>query len=117
MTVTVEVIEKKSLNLLDAMENMGLIHVLPSVPQESDKPAREGKSFVERMRGIHAGHNKGTEDTPPYNWLRGIHAGHNKGTVDDFLKECHEEKERENAIDRRQDEERERMRANAKLPS
>ena len=97
MTVTVEVIEKKSLNLLDAMENMGLIHVLPSVPQETDKPAREGKSFVERMRGIHAG-------------IPGA-------SVEDFLADCREDKEHELAIEKRQEEECERRRAEAELSS
>ena len=97
MTVTVEVINMKTLSLLNDLETMGLIHVLPSVQQKDEKPIREGKSYGERMQGIHAG----------------LH----KGTVDDFLKECHEEKERENAIDKRREEERERMRANAKLAS
>ena len=97
MTVIVEVINEKTIDLLNAMESMGLIHIQPSVQQNAEKPAREGKRSLLEMRGIHAG----------------LH----KGTVDDFLKECHEEKERENAIDKRREEERERMRANAKLPS
>ena len=95
MTVTVEVIEEKSISLLNAMEGMGLIHVQPSVQKDAEKPAREGRRTLEQ--------------------LYGVHAGHHGRTLDDFLRECHEEKERENEIDRRMDEERERMR-NAKLP-
>ena len=72
-------------------------HAFHSVQQKDEKPVREGRRTLEQ--------------------LYGIHAGHNKGTVDDFLAECHEEKERELAIEKRQEEERERMRANATLPS
>ena len=69
----------------------------PTVQQKTEKPVREGGRSLLQMRGIHAGHNK--------------------GTIDEFLAECHEEKLRELAIEKRQEEERERMRANAKLPS
>jgi len=96
MTVTVEVINEKTIDMLNVMESMGLIHMQSSVQQNAEKPMREGRRTLEQMRGIHAGH-------------------HGR-TLDDFLRECHEEKERENEIDRRMDEERERMR-NAKLPS
>jgi hypothetical protein len=97
MTVTVEVINEKTIDMLNVMESMGLIHVQPPIQQETEKLAREGRRTLLEMYGIHAGR-------------------HGR-TVDDFLRECHEEKERENAIDKRREEERERMRANAKLPS
>jgi len=98
MTLTVEVMNKKTLNLLDAMETMGLIHVQPPVPQNPKKTTEDDKNS--------------------FRWMRGIHAGISKGTVEDFLADCRKDKEREFAIEKRQDEERARARlANAELSS
>ena len=96
MTVTVEVINQKTLNLLNDLENLGLIHVKPSVSQNA----------VETVE----------ETPPPYQWLRGIHAGIPEASVDNFLARCREDKEHELAIEKRQEEERAR-RANEKLSS
>jgi len=49
--------------------------------------------------------------------FRGIHAGIPGASVEDFLARCREDKEHEFAIERRQEEERARRRANAKLSS
>ncbi len=97
MTVTVEVRNKKTLNVLDALENLGLIHVQTPASLNAKKTAEEDKrSFSERFRGIHAG----------------LH----KGTVEDFLADCRKDKEHEFEIERRQEEERARL-AKAKLSS
>jgi len=66
------------------------------------------------------------ENPPPYQaedkrsfaeQFCGIHAGLHKGTVEDFLADCHADKERELAADRRREEERIRRRAKVKLSS
>jgi len=57
------------------------------------------------------------EDKNSFRWMRGIHAGLHKGTVEDFLADCRADKERELAIEKRQEEERARLRANATLSS
>jgi len=86
MTVTVEVINKKTLNLLNDLESMGLIHVQPSVPQNTVETVEEAP--------------------PPYQWLRGIHAGIPGASVEDFFARCREDKEHELAIEKRREEER-----------
>ena len=96
MILTVEVIENSAINLLNELENMGLIHVRPDVSQDNGKP--DG------------------EDPPPYQWLRGCCENRPGSSVEDFLARCHEEKERELAIEKRQEEERARL-ASAELPS
>jgi len=96
MTVTVEIMNHGSLNLLNAMENIGLIHVQPSVPQNTGETAEEDKHSFLRFQGIHAG----------------LH----RGSVEEFLADCREDKEHELAIERRQEEERARL-AKAKLSS
>jgi hypothetical protein len=96
MTVTVEVINHKTLNLLNDLENLGLIHVQPSVPQNIVETAEE--------------------TPPPYQWLRGIHAGIPGASVEDFFSRCREDKEHELAIEKRQEEERTRY-ANTSLSS
>jgi len=58
-----------------------------------------------------------TEDKKPFRWMRGIHAGLHKGTVEDFLADCHADKERELAIEKRQEEERTRRHVNTTLSS
>ena len=94
MTVTVEIRKPGTLNLLQELENLGLIHMQPSVPEDAEKPAEE--------------------DPPPYQWLRGIHAGIPGASVEDFLARSREDKEHELAIEKRQEEERGRL---AKLSS
>jgi len=96
MTVTVEIMNRGSLNLLKELENLGLIHLQPSVPQNAAETAGEVP--------------------PPYQWLRGCCKNVPEGSVDDFLARSREDKEYELAIEKRQEEERVR-RASANLPS
>jgi len=96
MTVNVEIMNHGTLNLLNAMENIGLIHVQPSVPQNAEKTAGDAKRSFQRFRGIHAG----------------LHGG----SVEEFLAGCREDKEHEFAIEKRQEEERVRL-AKAELSS
>jgi len=97
MTVTIEVINKGAMNLLNDMESMGLIHVKPSVPQNSEEIVRNEKysSFLK---------------------LRGIHRNIPGASVDEFLASCREDKENELAIEKSQEERRFRI-ASTKLPS
>jgi len=95
MTVTVELKNNNTLNLLKELENLGLIHVQPPVSQNAE--------------AVH-------EDPPPYQWLRGCCKNTKGGSVDDFLADCRKDKEHEFEIERRQDEERARL-AKAKLSS
>jgi len=89
MTVNVEVKNRKALDLLKAIEGVGLIHVNSSVtPQITEMEVHE--------------------KTPPYRWLRGCHKGLHNGTVEDFLADCRKDKEHELEIERRQEEERAR---------
>jgi hypothetical protein len=90
MTVTVEIMKHGTLNLLRALENLGLIHLQPSVPQDAGEIVHE--------------------EEPPYQWLRGIHEGIPGASVEDFFARCREDKEYELAIERRQEEERVRRR-------
>ena len=94
MTVTVELLNNKSLNLLRELENMGLIHVKSANPQNTAETVQE--------------------NPPSYQWLRGCCKNIPGGSVDDFLKRCREDKECELAIEKRQEEERV-CRANEKL--
>jgi len=97
MTVTVEIMNHGTLNLLRDLENLGLIHVQPFVSQDADTTAQE--------------------NPPPYQWLRGCCKNKPEGSVENFLMRCREDKEHELAIEKRQEEERTRRRANAKLSS
>ena len=97
MTVTVEIVNHGTLNLLKDLENLGLIHVQPSVPHNAEKTAEESP--------------------PPYQWLRGCCKNVPGGSVEDFLARSREDKEHELAIEKRQEEERARRRANATLSS
>ena len=97
MTVTVEIIKPATLNLLRDLENLGLIHVQSSVSRDTEKTVEEDKHSFLRFQGIHAG----------------LH----RGSVEDFLADCREDKERELAIEKRQEEERASRRAKAKLSS
>jgi len=89
MTVTIEIIKQGTLNLLNDLENLGLIHVKHTTPQNTAETVKE--------------------DPPPYMKLYGIHKNIKGGSVEDFLADCREDKERELAIERRQEEERERL--------
>lgn len=89
MTVTVEIVNHGTLNLLKELENLGLIHVQPSSPQK--KP-----EIVE-------------EEPLPYQWLRGCCKNIPGGSVDDFLASSREEKEYELTIEKHQQEESERL--------
>jgi len=97
MTVSVEIMNNGTLNLLKDLENLGLIHVQPSVPQNTETTAQE--------------------TPPPYQWLRGCCKNKPEGSVENFLMRCREDKEHELVIEKRQEEERARRRANAKLSS
>ena len=89
MTVNVEIVNHGTLNLLKDLENLGLIHVQPSVPQNTEKTAENDKRSFQRFRGIHAG----------------LHGG----SVEEFLADCRKDKEHELAIEKRQEEERARL--------
>ncbi|MDR0456333.1 MAG: hypothetical protein LBH20_06590 [Treponema sp.] len=84
MTVTVEVKNRKTLDLLKAIEGVGLIHV------NSPKPTQAAEQ----------------EKTPPYHWLRGCCKNIPGGSVEDFLARSREDKEHELEIEKRQQEER-----------
>ena len=89
MAVTVEVINKGSINLLKEMENLGLINLRTSVSQISEKTSRNAQSSSR--------------------WMRGCCKSIPGGSVEDFLARCREDKEHELAIEKRQEEERERL--------
>ena len=97
MTVNVEIMNPGTFNLLRDLEKLGLIHVQPSVSQDTGEIVHE--------------------EEPPYQWLKGIHEGIPGASVEDFFARCREDKEHELAIERRQEEERARRRADAKLSS
>ena len=96
MIVTVEVMNRGTLNLLKELENLGLIHVQPSAPQK----------YAETVQ----------EEEPSYLKLRGIHKNIPGASVENFLAHCREDKEHELEIEKRQEEERARL-AKAKLSS
>ena len=89
MTVTIEVINKGSLNLLREMENLGLINLRTSASLNSEKAIQENKTSYLSFRGC-------SKNVPG-------------ASVDDFLARCREDKEHELAIEKRQKEERERL--------
>jgi hypothetical protein len=89
MTVTVEVKNQKTLDLLKAIEGVGLIHVNSPLSARPARKADEG-------------------GTPPYRWLRGCCKDLPGGSVENFLARCREDKEHELEIERRQEEERAR---------
>jgi len=90
MTVTVEVINQKTFDLLKVIEGLGLIHVNSPIPPQTEEMA------------VH-------EEPPPYLRLMGCHKGLHNGTVEDFLADCRADKEHELEIERRQEEERARL--------
>jgi hypothetical protein len=89
MTVTVEVKNQKTLDLLKAIEGVGLIHVNSPKPTQIAVKTEQG-------------------ETPPYHWLRGCCKNIPGGSVEDFLARCREDKEHELEIEKRQEEERAR---------
>jgi hypothetical protein len=89
MTVTVEVMNQRTFDLLRAIEGLGLIHVnAPVQPHAAEKTAQD--------------------ETPSYHRLRGCSKDIPGGSVEDFLARCREDKEHELEIERRQEEERAR---------
>ena len=81
MTVTIEVINQQTLNLLRDMEDMGLIQMKTPGSQTNTGTAKDSVA--------------------PYNWLRGCCKNLPGGSVNDFLKRSHTDKDREFAIERR----------------
>ena len=89
MTVTVEVKNHRTLDLLRAIEGLGLIHVnSPIPPQTAEKTVQE--------------------EIPPYHWLQGCCKNIPGGSVEDFLARSRADKEHELEIEKRQEEERAR---------
>jgi hypothetical protein len=89
MTVTVEVKNEKTLDLLKAIESLGLIHVDSSIPPQNAEYTVQ-------------------EEVPPYDWLRGCCKNIPGCSVEDFFSRCRADKEHELEIERRQEEERAR---------
>jgi len=89
MTVTVEVKNQKSLDLLKAIEGVGLIHVNSPIPAQTTEKTNK-------------------DEKPSYDRLRGCCKNIPGGSVEDFLARCREDKEHELEIERRQEEERAR---------
>jgi hypothetical protein len=83
MTVTVEVKNQRTLDLLKAIEGVGLIHV------NSPEKTKQG-------------------ETPPYHWLQGCCKNIPGGSVEDFLARSRADKEHELEIEKREQEERAR---------
>jgi len=87
MIVTVEVKNQRTLDLLRAIEGLGLIHVnTPVPPQAAEKTDQE--------------------KVPPYHRLQGCCKNIPGGSVEDFLARSRTDKEYELAIEKRQEEER-----------
>ena len=86
MTVTIEVINQGAFNLLQNMESQGLIHVKTSVSRNPKKTEQKKK------------HSN--------RWLRGIHKNLPGASVDEFLANCRADKEKELAIEKRQEDKR-----------
>ena len=99
MLVTIEVINKGTLNLLQSLEGMGLIQVKTSISQDSEETSQPLP-----------------ENKQTWRWLYGCCKNSPQGSVDEFLARCREDKEYELAIEKREQEERAR-RASTKLPS
>ena len=86
MTVTIEVKSQGTLNLLQDMEGLGLIHIYAPSSLDNTKTV--------------------PGDSNSYSWLRGCCKNLPGGSVDEFLANCRADKERELAIEKRQEEER-----------
>ena len=81
MTVTIEVINKETFNLLQNMENKGLIHIKTGASCAPEKTP--------------------SGDTYAYRKLRGVHKNLPGASVDEFLAGCHADKKRELAAEKR----------------
>jgi hypothetical protein len=92
MTVTIEVMNQGTLNLLRDMEGLGLIHVNSLIPSRTVEKTEEGEK-------------------PSYHRLMGIHKDIPGASVENFLAHCRADKEHELEIERRQEEERAARRA------
>jgi hypothetical protein len=87
MTVTIEVMNQGTLNLLRDMEGLGLIHVNSPIPPQTAEKAKQGEE-------------------PSWHRLRGIHKNIPGASVEDFFACCRADKEHELEIEKRQEEER-----------
>jgi hypothetical protein len=72
MTITIEVINQKTINLLREMEKLGLIHMQISVP--------------------HVVENTIFDNERSNRWLRGCCKNLPEGSVDDFFERCRADK-------------------------
>ena len=91
MLVTIEVINKDTLNLLQNLEGMGLIHVHTPISQDTGKNARKEAKYSSFLH------------------LQGIHKNMPGASVEKFLQGCREDKEFELAVEKRQQEEHTRL--------
>ena len=82
MTVTIELKNSETFNLLRSLESLGLIHVKTSIVRD------------EKFDISNENHSR--------RWLRGCCKDLPGSSVDDFLTHCHTEKERELAAEKRQ---------------
>jgi hypothetical protein len=89
MTVTVEVKNQKTFDLLRAIEDLGLIHVNSPIPQKTDDKTEQ-------------------KEKPSYHSLMGCHKGIPGASVEDFFARSRADKEHELEIEKRQEEERRR---------
>jgi hypothetical protein len=71
------------------MEGLGLLHIQPSISQDTVKNA--------------------PEDSTPNRWLRGCRKNLPGGSVEDFLARCRADKERELTMERHREEERAKL--------
>jgi len=88
MTVTIEVMNHGTLNLLREMEGLGLIHVNSPIPPQTAEKTEQGEE-------------------PSWHRLMGIHKNIPGASVEDFFARCRADKEHELEIEKRQEEERE----------
>ena len=84
MTLTIQVRNQDTLNLLRNMQNLGLINI-QTVEHRSDVSL---DTEIKPEKHIHS-----------YHKLRGIHKNLPGASVDEFLKRCYAEKERELALE------------------
>jgi len=85
MTVTIEIKNQGTLNLLQELESLGFIQMQPPLLK-----------------------NTAQGNTPSNRWLRGSCRNLPEGSVNDFLARCRADKERELAIEKHQEEKRSR---------
>ena len=88
MTVTVEVKNQRTFDLLRAIEGLGLIHVNSPIPPQTVEKTEQ-------------------KEKPPYYRLMGCHKNIPGASVEDFFARCRADKEHEFEIEKRQEEERE----------